>query len=120
MNHQNIIITGLHLDLTDAIKNAIYEKFSKLFRHDEHIIRMRVEVEHLSHRSPEAAFICKAHIEINGPDLVVSAATEDLYRSIDEVLEKLDRKLRRKHRIDRVKRKNTHEIETDGALSKKA
>lgn len=119
MNHHNIIITGLHLELTDAIKSAIHEKFEKLFRHDEHIIRIRVELEHLNHRSQEAAFICKAHIEINGPDLVVSAATEDLYRSMDEVVEKLDRKLRRKHRIDRVKRRNTHDIDIKETVSDK-
>ncbi len=111
MNQHEVIITGLHLELTDAIKSAVHEKLEKLFRHDEEIIRIRIELEHLKNRSQEAAFVCKGHIEIHGPDLVVSTATDDLYKSMDELVEKLDRKLRRRHRIDRVKRKDTHPVE---------
>ncbi len=118
MKTHEVIITGLHLDLTDAIKHAVNEKLEKLFRHDEQIIRIRVELEHFNNRSQEAAFVCKGHVEIHGPDLVVSAATDDLYKSMDEMVEKLDRKLRRKHRMDRVKRKDTHPVDLEANLPK--
>ena len=118
MKDRDIIITGLHLELTDAIKSMVHEKLDKLFRHDGSILRIRVELEHRKHKSQEAAFVAKGHIEIHGPDLVVSAATDDLYKSVDELVEKLDRKLRRKHRVDRVKRKDTHPIDLAVALPK--
>jgi len=118
MKNNDIIITGLHLELTDAIKQMVHEKLDKLFRHDESILRIRVELEHLKNRSIEAAFVAKGHIEIQGPDLVVSVATDDLYRCVDELVEKLDRKLRRRHRMERVRRKDTHEIKMHTGLKK--
>ena len=38
-----LIISGVHLDLTKALKNIVAEKVEKLFRHEQKIIRIRVE-----------------------------------------------------------------------------
>lgn len=105
MRTHEVIFTGLHLELTSAMKSIFQEKLEKLFRHEEEIIRIRVEVGHLSNRSQDAAFVAKGHIEINGPDLVVSAATDDLYKSVDLLVDKLDRKLRRRHRLELTRRR---------------
>ena len=106
MRTHEVIFTGLHLELTSAMKSIFQEKLEKLFRHEEEIIRIRVEVSHLSNRSQDAAFVAKGHIEINGPDLVVSAATDDLYKSVDLLVDKLDRKLRRRHRLELTRRRD--------------
>ena len=106
MRTHEVIFTGLHLELTSAMKHIFQEKLEKLFRHEEEIIRIRVEVSHLNNRSQEAAFVAKGHIEIHGPDLVVSAATDDLYKSVDLLVDKLDRKLRRRHRLELVRRRD--------------
>ncbi len=111
MKKHDVIISGHHLDLTDALKNTVNEKVEKLFAHEERIIRLRVELEYNQNVSGKKEFIAKGHIEINGPPLVISVESEDLYWSIDEMVNKLDRKLRRRSRLRRVKRKNVHDID---------
>ena len=45
-----IIITGVHLELTQALKDKVNEKMDKLFAHEAGIIRIRVELEYNAHR----------------------------------------------------------------------
>jgi putative sigma-54 modulation protein len=90
---RDIIISGVHLDLTDALKQAVLEKAEKLFRHEGRIVRIRFELEHAKSKDPAEAFIAKGHIEIQGPDIIASAISDDLYKSIDLLIQKLDRQL---------------------------
>ncbi|MDR2200592.1 MAG: ribosome-associated translation inhibitor RaiA [Puniceicoccales bacterium] len=90
---KDIIISGVHLELTDALKQIVLEKSEKLFRHEGRIIRIRFELEHAHTKDPETEFIAKGHIEIQGPDIIASAASNDLYKSIDLLIQKLDRQL---------------------------
>lgn len=118
MNTKEVIISGVHLDLTESLKRIVREKAEKLFIHEERIIRLRVELETNSHKSGQDEFIAKGHIEINGPPMVVSDSSDDLYKSIDGMINKLDRKLRRRSRLEKVKRKNTHEVDIPADLPK--
>jgi putative sigma-54 modulation protein len=118
--NDKIIISGVHLDLTEALKNSVEEKMEKLFRHENKIIRVRVDLEHAHNSSHENEFVAKGHIDINGSPIVVSVGTEDLYKSIDELSIKLDRQLRRRSRLARVKRKDIHEIDLNADLPKAA
>ncbi len=104
MNNDKLIISGHRLELTAAIKAIVVEKTDKLFKHDDHIIRIRVELEHEPDGTSHGAFLARGQIEINGPIMTVSAKTEDLYKSIDQMVLKLDRKLRRRHRLFKAKR----------------
>ncbi len=115
--NNNLIISGVHLDLTDAIKNVVREKMEKLFRHEEEIQRIRVELEHNQHKTHNDDFIAKGFIDIHGPNIMVAASSDNLYKSIDILVDKLDRKLRRRARIGRVKRKESHH---NGAVSQMA
>ena len=90
---RDIIISGVHLDLTDALKQIVQEKAEKLFRHDEKIIRVRFDLEHATAKDPLTEFIAKGRIEIQGPDIVASAVSNDLYKSIDLLIQKLDRQI---------------------------
>ena len=118
MSSHDIILTGVHLDLTDSIKSTVQEKAERLFKHEEKIIRLRVELEYNQNKTRQEEFIAKGHIEINGPAMVVSEASDDLYKSIDLVIDKLDRKLRRRSRMSKVKRKHPSEIELSASLPK--
>ena len=63
MKQHDIIITGLNMELTEAIKNMVREKAEKLFDHDDHIIRMRVELEYDPHQSThQREFIAKGQL----------------------------------------------------------
>ena len=120
MNNHEIIISGVHMDLTDSIKYMVETKAEKLFQHEERIIRLRMELESMVNKGQgkQEEFIAKGHIEINGPPMVVSSASDDLYKSIDQTVSKLDRKLRRRSRLKKVKRKNTHPVELPAQLPK--
>lgn len=115
-----VIISGHNLDLTDAIKASVTEKMSKLFQHENHIIRLRVEVSHHNAADHQREFVARGIIEIRGPSLVATVHSEDLYQSIDLLTDKLDRMLRRRSRLRKVKRKNTHAVEIPAEIPKVA
>jgi len=103
---KNLIISGLHLDLTDALKNIVSDKMEKIFKHEEKIIRARVELDQDSRSSSHKnQFTAKGHLELKGSTITISSSSDNLYKAIDDLIEKLDRGLRRKARLKRVKRK---------------
>jgi putative sigma-54 modulation protein len=119
MKQHDVIISGINMELTDSIKNVVYEKAEKLFEHDDHIIRMRVELAYDSHQaSHQKEFIAKGHLEVRGNDHFVSVDTDDLYKSIDLMVQKLDRMLRRRSRLKKVKRKDTHFVDIPADIPK--
>jgi len=101
-----VLMTGHHLLLTDAIKSLTQEKFQKLFRHAPDILRARVELSFENNRLDKNSFTAKGILEVSGNDCVASATTEDMYKSIDELVRKLDRQVRRRAKIWRGKRKD--------------
>ncbi len=115
MSH-DLIISGIHLELTDALKNAVHQKMERLFKHETRIIRLRIELERASSKNHLGEFVAKGHITLSGPEIIVSVASEDLYKSMDLLVDKLDRKLRRRSRLLKVKRHDLHEIEIPTAL----
>ena len=120
MNHKEVIISGLHMDLTESIKHIVKEKAEKLFAHEDRIIRLRVELEFNENKGKgkKEEFIAKGHIEINGPPMIVSVASNDLYKSIAQMVDKLDRKLRRRSRLNKVKRNQLHGVDIPADLPK--
>jgi putative sigma-54 modulation protein len=115
-----ILVRGVHLELTDALKAIATEKATRLLRHQEHIIRVRLDLEHDKTRAVQSAFVAKGHIEIRGPDLIASVASDDLYKSLDSVVDKLDRMLRKRATAAIVKRQHPHGVEIPSTLPKVA
>jgi putative sigma-54 modulation protein len=116
---KKLIVAGKHLELTDSIKTIIEGKSEKLFLHNSHIVRMRVEVEYDPHQSThQGEYIAKGHLEVRGNDHNVTVATNDLYKSIDLMVEKLDRMMRRRSRLERTKRKLKHDIDIPSFIPK--
>jgi len=118
MNSGDVIVSGVHLDLTKALKETVFEKVEKLFRHEHHIIRVRVELQYNANNSKQNEFVAKGHIELTGSDKVASAGTGDLYKSIDLLVEKLDRMLRRRSRMRKTKRNHPHDVEIPSEIPK--
>lgn len=95
--NDKIHVRGIHLTLTPALTQAMHEKAERLLRHNSHIIRIRMDLEFHDTKTPEQRFTAKAIVEIDGPDLVASATTEDGYKSVDMLVDKLDKLLRERH-----------------------
>jgi len=90
-----LILRGIHIDLNDATRASIETKAERLFRHEPRILRLRIEVE----RAPGGGtwlFTAKGHIEITGPDLRASVTTEEPHKSVNLLIDKLDRMIRRR------------------------
>ena len=90
-----LILTGIHLDLNEATKASIETKAERLFRHEPRILRLRIDVERAS-GGGTWMFTAKGHIEISGPDLMASVTTEDAHKSVNLLIDKLDRMLRKR------------------------
>lgn len=117
-HENNVIVSAQHFDLSDALKRATHEKTEKLFAHENHIVRLRVDFERNKNGTRPDEFVVRGHIEIRGSDLVASVGTEDPYKSLDKLVVKLDRMLRRRSRLQKVKRKSTHSVEIPAEIPK--
>jgi putative sigma-54 modulation protein len=116
----DVIISGNNVVLTGALREAVLAKMARLFDHESNIIRLRVELTVDESRAADEQQVARVLIEIKGNDMVVSVASDDMYKSIDILVDKLDRKLRRRSRLERVKRKQTHEVDIPADLPKVA
>ena len=99
-----LIVSGIHLDLTPALKTYVSEKTDRLFRHEERIIRLRVEIEFDQRQTVSQRFTAKGHIEIHGPDMNASVSADECHKAVALLVDKLDRMLRRRSRFFKVRR----------------
>lgn len=81
-------ITGLQLEITDALRDYVNEKMARLERHYDKIINAQVtlEVEKLQQKA-------EGTLHIAGNDLVAEAEHTDMYAAIDLLVDRLDRQL---------------------------
>lgn len=103
-----LVIRGIRLWLTDALRSTIETKAERLFRHEPRIIRVRVDLDR-EHRNGAALFVAKGRIELHGPDLLASVVSDDAYKSIDWLMDRLDRMLRRRATV-RVRQRAMDDI----------
>jgi len=122
MNRQNnqheLIISGIHLDLTPSLKAFVSEKVERLFRHEERIVRIRVELESDPKQEVSTRFIAKGHVSIQGPDLNATVASDECHKAVSLMIDKLDRMLERRNSLNKVKRNHPHAVELDTELPK--
>lgn len=83
-----INITGHHIDITESLRDYVTEKFDKLERHYDGIIKVQVilTVQKLRH-------IAEAKISLSGGEIFATAEQQNMYAAIDGLLDKLDRQL---------------------------
>lgn len=103
-----INLTGLHLELTDSLRSYIEEKFSKLERHFDNVIDVRVVLSIEKQRQK-----AEANLLLGGNQIHAVAETDDMYATIDSLLDKLDRQLV-KHK---EKLKDHHKADADKRLA---
>ncbi len=115
-----VIVTGIHLDLTPSLKHYVQEKAERLFRHQGHIVRIRVELECDRKHDIAHKFLAKARVELRGPDIICSAESEEMHKSIDLLIDKVDHVLHKRHGQHKDKRNHPHPVEFDGVELPKA
>ncbi len=111
-----ILVTG-HV-LSDSALEDINHKLEKLLRHNRHIVRIRLDLQDTGLHAGEKYYTAKAVVELRGPDLVVSKSTDNLYRSVTLVVEKLNRMLSERTHRSEEKRRHPHPVEIPASLPK--
>ena len=92
----NLKLTGNHVEITDAMREYVISKVGKITRHFDHVIDVSVilSVEKLKQKA-------EANVHVRGKDIFV----EDMYASIDSLVDKLDRQIL-KHKEKNLERRN--------------
>ena len=98
-------ITGLHLEITEALRDYVEEKFERIERHFDRIIAVQVilQVEKLKQKA-------EAALHVAGREVVANAEHGDMYAAIDLLVDKLDRQL--------IKHKEKQLDHNQGALAR--
>ena len=83
-------ITGHHVEVTEPLKDYVAAKLEKIGRHfdlvsDVHCI---LTVEKLRHKA-------EATVRVNGAKIYADATEEDMYAAIDDLADKLERRVRK-------------------------
>jgi putative sigma-54 modulation protein len=104
-----INLSGHHVDVTPALRDYVVSKFERLERHFDHMTNVHVvlTVEKLRQKA-------EAKVHVAGNDLFAHVEHEDMYAAIDELIDKLDRQVR-KH-----KERLTDHHRADGGLKNQA
>ncbi len=96
----NLKLTGNHVEITDPMREYVISKISKIKRHFDHVIDVSVilSVDKLKQKA-------EANVHIRGKDIFVETDSEDMYASIDSLVDKLDRQIL-KHKEKNLERRN--------------
>src|SRR5260221_6245577 len=98
----NLNLTGIHLDITPAIRAYVVAKLDRVTRHFDHVIDVNVvlSVDKLRQK-------IEANVHVRGKDIHAEAIEPDMYAAIDDLADKLNRQVLKykekisAHRADR-------------------
>lgn len=85
-----INISGRHIEITDALREFINSKMQRFERHFDNITTMQVTLSVEKQRQ-----IADANLHISGAEVFAQAESEDMYASIDLLIDKIDRQLQK-------------------------
>lgn len=85
-----IEVVGRHLDITDALRKYVHDKFSRIDRHIDTITSIKVTL------SPEPnTHKAESTIRLAGSELFASVEAHDMYAAIDLLIDKMDGQVRK-------------------------
>ena len=93
-----ILIEGKNIELTKALKDYVNEKLGKLQKHYEHIIKehdLRVKLSTAKNPRVTKNNTTEVTIFLDGKIIRSEHSSEDMYASIDLVVDKLDRQIQK-------------------------
>lgn len=84
MTIDDIVISGDNFEVTDAMKELIHKKFSRLLNHYGHFITdIEIILKISDHHN-----IAEANMNVPEKHITAKASTEDMYKSFDEMIQK--------------------------------
>jgi putative sigma-54 modulation protein len=84
----NLNLTGLHIEVTPALREQVTSKLDRVIRHFDHVISTHVilSVDKLEQKA-------EVTLHVKGKDFFADATHEDMYAAIDLLADKLDRQI---------------------------
>lgn len=84
----NLNITGHHVEVTPAIREYVGQKVDRVIRHFDQVTSSHVilSVDKLKQKA-------EITLHVKGKDIFADAFSDDLYASIDAMVDKLDRQV---------------------------
>lgn len=120
LNRQELIVSGIHLDLTPSLKTFVHDKAQRLFRHEDRIVRIRVELECDTKEAVANRFKAKGHVVIHGPALNAIVQADECHKAVSLLVDKLDRMLAKRHHLFKVRRHQLDPAAEHAAVLKSA
>src|SRR5690606_876206 len=96
----NLNLTGNHVEITSALRDYVTSKINKITRHFDHVIDVSVILSVEKHKQK-----AEANVHVKGKDIFVEADGENMYASIDSLVDKLDRQVL-KHKEKNLEKRN--------------
>ena len=101
----NITITGRHMEMTDALKVYVEAGLEKLESHFDKVIDANVVLDVQKHRH-----IAEINLHANGVRIHSKETSADMYASVDAVMAKLEKQVRKyRDRINRHQPRSARE-----------
>ncbi|MDD2948698.1 MAG: ribosome-associated translation inhibitor RaiA, partial [Rugosibacter sp.] len=84
----NLNLTGLHIEVTPALREQVTSKLDRVIRHFDHVISTHVilSVDKLEQKA-------EVTLHVKDKDFFADATHEDMYAAIDLLADKLDRQI---------------------------
>ncbi len=96
----NLTISGHHLDVTPALKDYVVSKLERVTRHFDQVVDVNVLMTVEKLKEKEKRHKAEVTVHVKGKDIFVEQSAEDMYASIDQLMDKLDRQVvRHKDRL---------------------
>lgn len=104
----NLTLTGHHVEITPAMRDYVTTKMNKVIRHFDNVIDVTVilSVEKLKQKA-------EVNVRVRGKDIFVETDSADMYASIDNLADKLDRQLLKHKEKNTDRRSNGVSVNND-------
>jgi len=89
----NLTISGHHLEVTPALSDYVKAKLERVIRHFDQVVDVKVLLTVDNQKEKDKRQKAECTIHVKGNDLFAQSAHADLYAAIDELMDKLDRKV---------------------------
>ncbi len=83
-------LTGHHLEITPAIREYIEKKLQKI-----HSLGDRITHIHITLEKEKVEHVVQANISLPGSQIHIESKSEDMYASIDRLIDKIMRQLKK-------------------------
>ena len=116
-NYMHIIITGVHMEITDAIEAYAIEKMKaveKLVSRDDTSAKLSLELSKTTnHHTHGSFFQAEAQMHISGKTTTLRTTQDDLYKAIDILKDMLTREVvQYKDKERSIFRRGAHKVKS--------